>query len=766
MAGRKRWEINIGGVVQGVGFRPFIYQLAQAHYLNGFVMNHSEGVRIEAEGPEETLSHFVAKIKQQKPSQAIIESIKTIELPLANYHGFFIRSSERTSGYSLISPDIATCHLCQDEIFSPGLRKNYPFTNCTNCGPRFTIIEDLPYDRNNTTMRVFNMCPQCKAEYEEVTNRRFHAQPIACPICGPQLSLVDPTGHVLAQAEPALDVAAQVLREGKIVAIKGLGGFLLACDATNPSAVANLRTRKKRPHKPLAVMVKDLNAAADLVSLSTVEQSLLLSASSPIVLAKRKNAHLSPIISPDNSYIGIMLPYTPLHHLLLNALDFPLVMTSGNLAEEPICTDNLQAFTNLATIADLFLWHNRSISCGYDDSVAWVAGEHTYLSRRARGYAPYPIKTKQQMPQLAAYGSHDKNTFSLSKDNLIFVSEHIGDMGYTLTDQVFQKVMQLYRGLFKINPQGLVADKHPDYTSTRLAQKEAQENHLPLVFVQHHHAHIAACMAENQLEDRSQVIGLAFDGSGLGDDGNIWGGEVLLCSFQQSRPITSLQYLPLAGGENAIRFPSRLAYGYLRYLDLDEQASHLDLVNETEKSVISQQIKHRVNTPLCSSLGRLFDVVSAILGFKEQITYDGQAAVVLEEKARQSSSSLSYVIRWEEDHHQLPRLNIKSIISDILADYRRQVSPSDIARRLHNTVVQFAVQSAKIGRHQTGVNKVCLSGGVFSNRILARNIRAELDKEGFTVYSHRLLPANDGCLSVGQIAVGAALWSQGEFPCV
>ena len=763
-----RLEIIINGVVQGVGFRPFIYNLAQKHLLRGFVINNSAGVRIEVEGKECTIQSFLLAIENEKPPQSIIESIKTREHPIANYAGFFIRESELSDGFSFVSPDIATCRYCQEEIFSPGLRYNYPFTNCTNCGPRFTIIEYMPYDRHNTTMGDFSMCDECHRQYENAHDRRFHAQPIACPKCGPVLSLVDQQGKEIAKADEALNLTVQAISEGKIIAIKGLGGFLLTCDATNEHAVSTLRKRKGRPHKPLAIMVKDYEAASNLSYVNTAEHNLLLSPQAPIVLVRKKdNCHyLASNIAPDNSYIGVMLPYTPLHHLLCNKIQQPLVMTSGNISEEPILTDNEQALKGLADITDLFLMHNRPISCGYDDSVAYVEGGQSFLLRRARGYAPFPIKTNFKMPVLAAYGSNDKNTFALSKDDMVFISEHIGDMGYLPTNETFAKVMTLYKRLFKIDPQGIVADKHNGYASTDLAKKEAAENDLPITYVQHHHAHIASCMAENNFGRHQKVIGLAFDGTGLGDDGQIWGGEVLICSFKESHQIASLQYMPLAGGDSAVLHPTRLAYGYLNYLGIEQDKPLPINLADEEKTIISQQIEKKINTPFSSSMGRLFDVGSAIIGFEGQISYDAQAAIFLETMALKSSNTLSYGVSFINDREGIARLDIKSILLDILADQKRQVSTIDIAKRIHNTVVQYALQACKKGRKENGINDVCLSGGVFSNRLLLKEIRAALDKEGFNVYYHRLLPSNDGGLSLGQIAIGSALWLKGDCQCV
>jgi len=766
MAKDIRWEITINGIVQGVGFRPFIYKLAHKYLLRGFVVNSSDGVRIEAEGKESVLNNFLKAIVNEKPQQAVITSLESKERSYAGYYGFFIRNSQHNEGFSLIAPDMATCSECCDEIKASGRRYNYAFTNCTNCGPRFTIIEGMPYDRFSTTMRNFTMCEDCRTEYEDPQDRRFHAQPIACPKCGPQLFLTDKNGKELAVKEEALRQAVNALKEGKILAVKGLGGFLLACDATNEQTVATLRIRKKRPHKPLAVMASTEAEIARFCLLSNVELSLLTLPTAPIVLLHKKERMLTNIaanIAPDNAYIGVMLPYTPLHHLLMAQANIPLVMTSGNLSEEPICTDNQQALERLGDIADLFLTHNRPIACGYDDSVAYIENGKTFMVRRARGYAPYPIKLSLKMPSIAAFGSNDKNTFTLTKDNLAFVSAHIGDMGYTLTDESFDKAMALYQRLFKITPQVLAADKHGSYGSTVKARQKVEELKLPITYVQHHHAHMASCMAENGLGIYENVIGLSFDGTGLGDDGHIWGGEVLLGGYHKIKQIASLQYLPLAGGDSAVLHPARLAYGYLKACGFREIPSSLDRLSLEEKDIIAAQISKNINAPLNSSLGRLFDVVAALLGFNEPITYDAQAAIALENMALKGQSQLSYGIRFNKDDNGVERLDIKSILEDLLADIKRRINTYDIARRLHNTICRYALQAVIIARSQSGINKVCLSGGVFANRLLLRETMAALSKNDFEVYTHKALPCNDGCLSLGQAAIATVKWQKGDF---
>ena len=547
-------RITVRGVVQGVGFRPFVYRLAHEHGLKGGVRNTSGSVDIEVEGSGEAINNFLSDLKIKAPPMARIETVEVAFDSPRGYTDFKIGESlSREGQYQLVSPDIATCDECQQEIFSPTDRRfGYPFTNCTNCGPRFTIIEDIPYDRPKTTMRHFKMCPQCQQEYADPLNRRFHAQPNACPECGPKLELVDGNGDRI-DCGDAIKAASQLLKKGKILAVKGLGGFHLACDATSEAVINTLRARKRRQGKPLAVMLPTLEEVEKHCFVSVEEKKLLESPQCPIVLLRWKRSKISPAVAPNLKYLGVMLPYTPLHHLLLSETGLPLVMTSGNISEEPIARDNDEALRRLGGIADYFLVHNRDIYSRYDDSVYMVEGAPQVV-RRARGYAPYPIFLPFKSKQVLACGAELKNTFCLTKDEHAFLSQHIGDMENEETLEHFENTIELYKKLFRLEPQVIAHDMHPDYLATRYALRLGAERGLSLVPVQHHHAHIVSCLIDNK-DNRVEgpVIGVAFDGTGYGSDGKIWGGEFLIADYQNFKRVGHLEYVPLPGGETAIQ---------------------------------------------------------------------------------------------------------------------------------------------------------------------------------------------------------------------
>lgn len=749
-------HISVRGVVQGVGFRPFVYQLATRHNLKGWVCNTSEDVKIEVEGGKEALERFLFDLKAEAPPLAHIESVSATRHPATGYERFEIRGSIAREGeYQLVSPDIATCQACQQELFNPSDRRYlYPFTNCTNCGPRFTIIEDIPYDRPRTTMRHFKMCPDCQREYDDPLDRRFHAQPNACPQCGPSLELVNSAGNPV----PSKDIpttASQLLREGKILAIKGLGGFLLACDATNREAVELLRQRKRRPFKPLAIMVASLEEAKKHCYISPEEEKLLTSSQCPIVLLGWKTQSLvSPVVAPNLRYLGVMLPYTPLHHVLLRKTGLPLIMTSGNLSEEPIAKDNDEALRRLRGIADYFLLHNRDIYARYDDSVAIVERGQPQLVRRARSYAPYPVHLPFEAKQVLACGAEDKNTFCLTKDKYAFVSQHIGDMENLETLEHFENTIMLYKRLFRLEPELVAYDLHPEYLSTKYAQQLAEEQGLSLVPVQHHHAHIISCLVENGVEE--PTIGVAFDGTGYGSDGRIWGGEFLVADYHHFQRVGHLQYLPLPGGAIAIKKPYRIAIGYLLTL-LGEDAlwQGLPLLNEVEKleyELIKSQVERGLNAPITSSCGRLFDAVSALVGIRDIIDYEGQAAVELEMIASEDTFQDGYpftIARQEEGRIIL----LKELFQAILSDLRQGVKVAHISLRFHNTIVQMVAQMCQLIAEATNISNVALSGGVFQNRLLLRNTVATLERAGFTVFTHRQVPCNDGGISLGQAVI-------------
>jgi len=769
-------SISVRGIVQGVGFRPFVYGLAVEHNLKGWVYNTSEDVKIEVEGTAEAVEQFVRELETKAPPLAHIENVTIEYHPPRRYKNFEIRHSQAQEGkYQLISPDVATCQACLGELLNPEDRRyRYPFTNCTNCGPRFTIIEDMPYDRPKTTMRYFQMCPQCQAEYDNPLDRRFHAQPNACPKCGPQVELIDNQGNLVTESNP-IAAASRFLQEGKTVAIKGLGGFLLACDATNDTAVKTLRQSKKRSSKPFAIMVADIDEAKRHCYVSLEEENLLTSPQSPIVLLKwREGSSVSREVAPKLRFLGVMLPYTPLHHILLRDTGLPVVMTSGNLSEEPIARDNDEALRRLSGIADYFLIHNRDIYSRYDDSVAIVERGTSQLIRRARSYAPYPIRLPFEARQVLGCGAEEKNTFCLTKDNYAFVSQHIGDMENMETLEHFDSTISLYRRLFNIEPEIIAHDLHPDYLATKYAQ-ELGESGMRLIPVQHHHAHIASCMADNGFD--SSVIGVALDGTGLGTDGNIWGGEFLVADYRNFRRVGHLEYLPLPGGDAATKRPYRTAIGYILTLlgenaidaviaseAQQSQLASIGQVTEVEVEVIQRQIERRINSPLTSSMGRLFDAISALLGIRGEIDYEGQAAVELEMAAysyviaRSVSDEAichaeeSYPYRIVEDEG-MRIVRLGDLLAAVIEDLHQDISKGRISVKFHNTVAQMINEMCRLIANETYINQVALSGGVFQNRLLLRKAVSLLESSGFQVFTHRQVPCNDGGVSLGQAAI-------------
>ena len=753
-------RISARGVVQGVGFRPFVYQIASKYNLKGWVCNTSEDVKIEVQGEDKDLKHFLSELQNNAPPLAHIESISvTYHLP-AEYTSFEIRHSIAEEGkFQPVSPDIATCQACLREIFNPeGRRYHYPFTNCTNCGPRFTIIEDVPYDRPKTTMRSFTMCPDCQAEYDNPLDRRFHAQPNACPECGPRLELLDARGNHV-ETPDVIVATSQLLKDGKIIAIKGLGGFLLACDATNEKVVKVLRQRKRREFKPLAIMVTDIEEARSHCLVSEVEEKLLKSPQSPIVLLPWKpDSTVTKTIAPNLKYLGLMLPYTPLHHLLLRGVGLPLVMTSGNISEEPIAKDNDEAIRRLSGIADYFLVHNRDVYARYDDSVTFVERGMAQLTRRARSYAPYPVHLNFKVKQVLGCGAEEKNTFCLTKDNYAFISQHIGDMENLETLEHFENTLALYKRLFRIEPETIAYDLHPEYLSTKYAQElGSQSSTLKLVAVQHHHAHIVSCMVDNAVD--SPVIGVALDGTGYGSDGRIWGGEFIVSDYKSFQRMGHLEYLPLPGGTAAIKKPYRTAAGYLLKLLGESYINHkldfLKQINAVEIELINRQIQTGLNSPLCSSMGRLFDAVSALISIRGEIDYEGQAAIELEMAAydafdKVGSKGYPYSIT-EDDGANI--IHLKELLSAIVDDLCQGVSKATISARFHNTVAQMICEMCQLIAGRTGINQVALSGGVFQNRLLLREIVPLLEAADFAVLTHKQVPCNDGGISLGQAII-------------
>jgi len=804
-------HISVRGVVQGVGFRPFVYGLATKYNLEGCVYNTSEDVKIEVEGKTEAIRQFQLELKAKAPPLAHIEDIITTYRPPTGYKKFEIRHSTAEEGkYQLISPDIATCQTCLSELLNPDDRRyRYPFTNCTNCGPRFTIIESMPYDRPKTTMRHFQMCSQCQAEYNNPLDRRFHAQPNACPKCGPKVKLVDKQGNPVIAKSPAtkqfpldaIAIASQLLKEGKIIAIKGLGGFLLACDASNGTAVKTLRQRKRRPFKPFAIMVANMDEVNRHCHVSLEEEKLLASPQNPIVLMKwRDNSSVSREVAPNLQYLGVMLPYTPLHHILLRDTQLPLVMTSGNISEEPIAKDNDEALRRLSGIADYFLIHNRDIYSRYDDSVAIVERETHQLARRARSYSPYPITLPFRTKQVLGCGAEMKSTFCLTKDSYAFLSQHIGDLENWETLEHFVSTISLYERLFHIKPEIIAYDLHPDYLSTKYAQElgrafaNAQDSLcIKLIPIQHHHAHIASCMADNGLE--TPVIGVAFDGTGLGSDGHIWGGEFLVVDYQSFNRMGHLEYLPLPGGDAAIKRPYRTAIGYILSLLGENTLSRLTLkerVNKVEVGIIKRQLETRLNSPLNSSMGRLFDAVSALIGIRDKIDYEGQAAIELEmaayschckehvsrssepfaschsEGAKRPKNLAQGELREEDEaisddkesypYHIIEDKGVKVVklailLSAVIGDLSQGTPQGRISIKFHNTIAKMTNEMCQVIANKTGIKQVALSGGVFQNRLLLRKTVNLLENNGFQVFTHRQVPCNDGGISLGQAVI-------------
>ncbi len=755
---RELARINVRGVVQGVGFRPFIYQLAVKHGLNGRISNTSEDVKIEVEGKTASIERFLADIPELAPPRSVIEEISVSHHPPVNYTSFEIRESIAEEGkYQLISPDIATCPDCLDEIFDPSNRRyRYPFTNCTNCGPRFTIIEDIPYDRPLTTMNHFKMCPDCRKEYEDPLNRRFHAQPNACPVCGPSLELLDTDGTPV-QADDVISTAAQLLKDGRIIAVKGLGGFLLACDATSEATVNLLRDRKHRPFKPFAVMMSTMDEVKTHCDVTPEEGKLITSPNSPIVLVKwKRDSNITRAVAPNIRYLGVMIPYTPLHHLLLKETGLPMVMTSGNISEEPIARDNDEALRRLSGIADYFLVHNRDIYARYDDSVLMVEDETQQFLRRARGYAPYPLKLGYHNPQILGCGAELKNTFCLTRDNYAFVSQHIGDMENLETMEHYENTITLYKKLFRIEPEAIAYDMHPDYLATKYALELAGNRpDLKTIKIQHHHAHIASCMADNGVD--TPVIGVAFDGTGYGTDGKIWGGEFLVADYKEFKRAAHFEYLPLPGGEAAIKKPYRITAGYLLSL-FGEDALKQDLpfmkrITEEEVGIITQQVKKSIISPLTSSCGRLFDAVSALLGIRYEAGYEAQAAIEMEMLAYDEADDTTvytYSLDKKEDRRII---RVGDMFSAMIEDLHKGASQAKIAARFHNTVAVIIKDLCKVISGDTGIKDVALSGGVFQNRLLLRKSIGMLKQSGFRVLTHRQVPTNDGGISLGQVVI-------------
>ena len=752
----QRMRVAIRGAVQGVGFRPFIYRLASEMNLTGWVCNSPQGVFIEVEGEKAVLEPFLFRLQKEKPAPSFIQSLEFSFLDPVGFSGFEIRSSELAGAKcALILPDIATCTECLAEVLDPNNRRyRYPFANCTHCGPRFTIIESLPYDRPNTSMKAFEMCPDCRREYEAPGNRRFHAQPNACPVCGPMLQLWDPPGQILSSGDDALMETAEALRKGKVVAIKGLGGFHLIADARNERTVEMLRRRKHREEKPFALMYPSLEQVEADCRISELEARLLNSAESPIVLLERRNHSSSAIahlVAPGNPCLGVMLPYTPLHHLLMKEIRSPVIATSGNLSDEPICIDEREALARLAGIADLFLVHNRPIVRHVDDSIVRVVLGRELVLRRARGYAPLPLRCEKALPDTLAVGGHLKNTIAVTVDHNIFISQHIGDLENSEASEAFQKVIRSFRHLYRIDPVRVVADMHPDYLSTKFAR----ECGIPLLSVQHHYAHVAACMAENELDGR--VLGVSWDGTGYGPDGTVWGGEFLLTDERAFSRAGFFRRFRLPGGAQAVKEPRRTALGVL-YEVLGESLfdrkdlSPVRFFSEGEISVLAQMLQKGIHSPQTTSAGRLFDAVASITGLRQFIRYEGQAAMELEFAVGSEKTEETYPLALTDRKEGIV-VDWEPLIRAILRDTAGAISLARISKKFHNTLVEIILEVAR----RIAEERVVLTGGCFQNRVLLESAVRRLETEGFRPYWHQRVPPNDGGIALGQIVAASRL---------
>lgn len=744
-----RLRVVIRGAVQGVGFRPFVFRLAQALGLKGWVINSSSGVFIEAEGTEAVLNEFRHRLETEKPRIAFIQSLESVCLDSVGYTSFEIRESSGGEPTAVILPDIATCPACLREVFDPANRRyQYPFTNCTNCGPRFTIIESLPYDRPRTTMKKFVMCEACAREYHDAADRRFHAQPNACPECGPQLELWGAAGKPCVHKHDALLAAAEAVRRGQIVAVKGLGGFHLLVDARSEDAVVELRRRKRREEKPLAVMFPSYEEVLRYCQASQLERQLLRVVESPIVLLRKLQIEdgLAPSIAPRNPYFGAMLPYTPLHHLLMRELGFPIVATSGNLSEEPICTDESEAVRRLHGIADFFLVHDRPILRHVDDSVVREMAGRELVIRRARGYAPLPVFVDDELPPVLAVGAHQKNSIAASVRAQVFISQHIGDLENEASYEAFRSVAGAFEQLYELKPAAVACDLHPGYLSTQ----HARGTGLPQIAVQHHHAHILSCMAENHLSP--PVLGISWDGSGLGTDGTIWGGEVLQVKADGFQRVAHLRPFLLPGGEKAVREPRRCALALL-YEIFGEDAFGADLLpagvfSRGELQTLRTMLSRRINSPVTTSAGRLFDGFASLLNLRHIARFEGQAAMELEFTLAEAPLEEPYPFSIQEDGDSLV-MDWEPAVRALLSEADVPLSVASV--RFHEMLVAMGLEVAK----RIGEARVVLSGGCFQNKYLTERLVCVLREAGFQPYWHQRVPPNDGGIALGQLMAAA-----------
>ena len=751
-----RKGVEVSGIVQGVGFRPFIYRLASELRLTGNITNTAAGVTIEIQGPPEAVEGFLARLPAEAPPLARITGVAVRDLTLNHDRGFRILESRGGEERRvLISPDVALCADCRREMFDPADRRyRYPFINCTNCGPRFTIVRDIPYDRARTSMAVFPMCPACRREYDDPLDRRFHAQPNACWDCGPRVELWDNHGRRLDAREPIAEAAAR-LHAWAVVALKGLGGFHLAVDATNAAAVQLLRERKGRVEKPFALMASGLAAIDQLCHVDPASRHLLLGPEHPIVLLPRKQpTPVADAVAPYNRDLGVFLPYTPLHELLFAEGNFlALVMTSGNISEEPIAIENQEAVARLGPLADFLLVHNRDILLRSDDSVLRVVGGRPRQLRRSRGYVPVPVFLHEELPPILAVGGELKNTLCLTRGRHAFLSQHIGDLENLESYRFFEEGVTHLQRILEIQPQTVAYDLHPDYFSTRWA---LQQKGLKPVGVQHHHAHIASCMAENHLD--GEVIGFALDGTGYGTDGHVWGGEVLVAGYRDFQRAAHLEYVPMPGGAAAIHEPWRMAVSYLAQHFgrgfLDFQIPFVAELDRRRTGVVLRMMEQKVNSPLTSSCGRLFDAVAALAGIRQRVNYEAQAAMELEMAMGGGEEEAPYPLALADQGGGW-RIDTRPLFEALLRDLHHAVPAGVISRRFHQGLVEIFSRLAVLLRERRGLNRVCLSGGTFQNVYLLENLARRLESEKFEVFTHTEVPPGDGGLSLGQALVAA-----------
>ena len=738
----ERRRLSIRGIVQGVGFRPFIYRLATELQLSGFVRNTTDGVEIEIEGGKENIRHFMGNLKKKKPPAARIDSMKSTALKAAGRKAFIITESKITDGFTQISPDIATCIECLNEMHDPQNRRHsFPFINCTNCGPRYSIINDTPYDRARTSMHGFKMCADCSNEFSRITDRRFHAQPDCCPVCGPQYELFSITSQRV-KTEAPIAATVNLLKKGKIVAIKGIGGFHIACDARNCASVRKLRRLKHRPTKPFAVMVRP-SLVHDVAYMTKDELEILNSPAAPILLLRKKESSICDEVAPQNPYLGIMFPYAPIHHMIVDELPF-LVMTSANIQDEPIIKDAAEVKGKLRSLVSFYIDHNRDIENRCDDSVGYVLQNRGFsIIRRSRGYIPVPIELPHCVIPTIAVGPYLKNTFALANGREAYLSPHIGDLDNLETLQFFHEMLKKYERWFRIKPELIVHDLHPDYLSTKIAQELKGKRKG----VQHHVAHFISCLGENQVT--KECIGITFDGTGYGLDGKIWGGEFFIGNMSGQRRVAHLQYLPLPGGESSIKKPYRIAVAYV-YSQLKQKSG---IAGAAETKIIHRMIDEDRNVVYTSSMGRLFDCVSALLGITREITYEAEAAINLEYMAQDATADY-YPFTIIAAKPML--IEVRDTLMAIISDVKKGTDRTFIAKKFHNTIAEFSFDIADRLRKLHGLTSVCLSGGVFQNRLLLNLMVDRMERGGFKVYTHKYLPNNDGCISYGQVIAGNA----------